>query len=296
MKGEIGMSEMNRRDFLKASAASAAMLALVGCGAGKAAETPEPTPEAKKPLKVRAAVCSPTGGTMNATWLLAERLSTDVEMIDQTALDTRKQEITFAKDELAIMSAPSYAGKIPYLPDLFTNLKGDETPCVLVCAYGNRACENNLAQMKAIAEQNGFVVIGAISLITPHVLGAKAGHSRPDLEDHKEIKAFADAVLAKLESGALAEITVEGNPERGEKYESTVEKIYRPENCTHCKACAMNRPAGAIDPETMEIDPALCVHCQRCSHVCLFNARTYAANREGVDDKYFGRKPITYIV
>lgn len=290
------MNNISRRDFLKASAASAAMLALTGCAAGETGKTAEPTPEPKKPLKVRAAVCSPTGGTMNATWLLADQLSTDVEMIDQTTKDSRKEEITFAKDELALWAAPSYAGKIPYLPDLFTNLKGDGTPCVLVAAFGNRACENNFAQMKAIAESNGFVVIGAIALVTPHVLGAKAGHSRPDLEDHKEIKAFADAVLAKLESGSPAGITVEGNPERGEKYESAVEKIYRPENCTNCKACAMNCPAGAIDPDTLEIDPALCIHCQRCSHMCLFNARTYAANREGVDDKYFGRKPITYIV
>ena len=102
--------------------------------------------------------------------------------------------------------------------------------------------------------------------------------------------------MAKLKAGTPAEIAVEGDPSRGEKYESTVEKIYRPENCTHCQACAAGCPAGAIDPETLEIDPALCVHCQRCSHVCQFNARTYAANRDGVDDKYFGRKPITYVV
>ena len=286
------MSDISRRNFLKASAASVAMLALAGCTtAAKPEEKEEP-----KPRKVRAAVCSPTGGTMNATWLLADRLSTDVEMIDQTSKDSRKDEITFAKDELAIMAAPSYAGKIPYLPDLFANLKGDGTPCVLVCAFGNRACENNFAQMKAIAEDNGFVVVGAIALVTPHVLGAKAGHSRPDLEDQKEIQTFAESVLAKLESGSLTSISVEGDPSRGEKYESAVEKVYRPENCTNCKACVVNCPGGAIDPDTLEIDPALCVHCQRCSHVCLFNARTYMANREGVDDKYFGRKPITYIV
>lgn len=294
------MSDISRRDFLKATAASAAMLALTGCTTKKAEEsakpTPEPTPEPKKPLKVRAAVCSPSGGTMNATWLLADRLSSDVEMIDQTPLDSRSKEITFAKDELAVWAAPAYGGQIPHVPNLFTNLKGDGTPCVLVCAYGNRACENNFAQMKAIAEKNGFVVIGAISMITPHVLGIKAGRSRPDLEDHAEINAFADAVLAKLNSGNLTGITVEGNPELGTKPVPPIEKIYRPENCTHCKACVTNCPAGAIDPETLEINEDLCVYCQRCCFVCQFNARNYISDRDGTDDRYFGRKPITYIV
>ena len=112
---------------------------------------------------------------MNAVWLLADKLSDNVEIIDQTAKGTRSEEIRFEKDELAIMAAPSYAGKIPYLPDLFTNLKGEKTPCILVASFGNRACENNFAQMKAIASENGFVVIGAIAVVTPHVLGAKAG-------------------------------------------------------------------------------------------------------------------------
>lgn len=286
------MKNISRRDFLKASAASAAMLALSGCATGKTNEESEQ----KKLLKVRAAVCSPTGGTMNATWLLAERLSSDVEMIDQTAKDSRSEEISFAKDELAILAAPAYGGQIPHVPNLFTNLKGDGTPCVLACAFGNRACENNFAQMKAIAEKNGFVVIGAIAMVTPHVLGIKAGHSRPDLEDHATIQAFADAVLAKLESGALTEIAVEGNSELGTKPVPTIEKLYRAENCTNCKACVSACPAGAIDAETLEIDDELCVHCQRCCFACQFNARSYISDRDGTDDRYFSRQPVTYIV
>lgn len=287
------MSELTRRSFLKKAAVATVggSVLLTNNGITALAE------DKKTPLKVRAAVFSPTGGTMNAAYLLASMLTDTPDMIDQTALSTRGQEIRFAADELAIWAAPSYAGKIPYVPDLFLNLKGDHTPCVLVCAYGNRACENNFAQMHQIATEQGFIPIGAISIVTPHTFGARAGRNRPDLQDHETIKAFADQIADKMASGNLTPIAVEGDPARGEKFESSTEKKLDTALCIHCGTCTENCPVGAIDAETLAIDPALCIHCQRCTYVCPAGARSFAANWDGTDGKYFSpRKAVAYIV
>jgi len=286
------MADLSRRDFLKKTAMTtvgvSAMLA--GSGAMAFAE------EEKKELKVRAAVFSPTGGTMNAAYLLASMLAEQPEMIDQTSQKSRENEITFAQDELAIFAAPSYAGSIPHAPGLFENLKGNNTPCIIVTAFGNRAAENNFAQTHAIASRNGFVVIGAIQMVTPHIFGARAGHSRPDIADHAVIRAFAESIKAKLSAGNLTAIAVEGSADLGTKYESTIEKKWNAEVCVGCGLCASECPTGAI-AVSMEINAEACIHCQRCSHVCPVGARSYASAWDGVDSKYLApRKSVTYIV
>lgn len=286
------MGNLSRREFLKKTA-----MTTVGVGAMLATGGAVALAEGEKvPLKVRAAVCSPTGGTMNAAYLLAGMITEQPEMIDQTSLSSRQSEITFAQDELAIFAAPSYAGSIPHAPGLFENLKGDATPCVIVSAYGNRAAEHCAAQMHAIATRNGFVVIGSISLVTPHIFGARAGHSRPDVADHATMREFAEAIKAKLASGNPSAIAVEGDAQLGAKYESAVVKSWNAEVCIGCGLCAEECPAGAI-AANMDIDAAACIHCQRCSHVCPTGARSYASAWDGVDSKYLApRKSVAYIV
>lgn len=283
------MEPISRRTFIKQSAALAAgvgLMSLTGCAAQKE----------EIPLKVRAVIFSPTGGTLNAGLLVASELSKDVEVIDQTPLASRADTITFEKDQLALLAAPSYAGKIPFAQGLFENIQGNDTPCVIVTAFGNRACENNFAQVHKLASDRGFAVIGAIAVVTPHVFGARAGHGRPDMADRSKIKEFAAAIREKLNAKNLTPITVEGDPTLGPRYVSDFEKVYEASNCVKCNACVTNCPVGAIDPDTLDINPDLCIHCERCAFVCDFNARDYLAAREAVDDKYFKRQEVQYIV
>lgn len=285
------MANMTRRNFLKTGVTAAvggSMLLAVG-GVPALAE--------EAPLKVRAAVFSPTGGSMNATYMLASLLTDEPEMIDQTSLASREKEITFAKDELCIMTAPCYAGRIPYAPNLFTNLKGDGTPCIVVGTYGNRACENNCAQLQKIATDNGFVVIGAIELITPHIFAAIAGHSRPDMKDLVPMRKFADAILEKIKTGNLTTITVEGDPSPSPQLAIFKEHVIDPEKCVKCGLCAASCPTGAIDPATIAADPAKCIACQHCTFACPVSARTFVSDWNASDAKYFApRKEIKYVV
>lgn len=288
------MGKISRRDFLKSSAAACVGAGVMLSGTRLSAFAEEDS------LNVRAAVFSPTGGTMNATYLLASMLSNNPEMMDQTPLSERDVEISFAKDELAILAAPSYVGRIPFAPNLFTNLKGNNTPCVLVAAFGNRACENNFAQMNEIASANGFIVIGAIALVTPHMFGARAGHSRPDVQDHPTIREFADKIREKIKTGTLTTIVVEGDttiPAEKPSMKSKPEKKFDAQLCIMCGDCTRECPEGAIDATTLAIDENMCIQCQRCSHTCPTGARTYALDWNLSDASYLvPRKPVTFIV
>ena len=294
------MSKLTRRDFLKASTAVATSVAvggfLGGCETKASSPVHSDASDKSKAYKVRTVVFSPTGGTMNAAYHMAKKLSDDVEIIDQTSLSDRSEQFTFRSDELVLLAAPCYMKSIPYVKDLFTNLKGDHTPCIVVSAFGNRACENNFAQTKAIAEANGFITIGAISLVTPHVRGARIGHGRPNLEDHKIMQEFADKLLEKLSAGNFNSIPVEPMTDRGEHPHSEDEKIYIEETCVHCGLCAEKCPVGAIDSQTMAIDPNLCISCQRCSYVCPVNARNFIVDRNAVDNKYYSPQSVSYVL
>ena len=147
---------------------------------------------------------------------------------------------------------------------------------MLSALLGNRAAENVYAQhCEHRFPKQGFVVVGAIGLVTPHVFAsvAKAGHSRPNVDDNKIMAEFAGKIMDKLNSGTVEAITIEGTPEVDFAKEiSAAPKEFKAENCIQCGACAANCSTGAIDPQTLEIDETKCINCMRCSFVCEYNA------------------------
>ena len=212
------MKTMNRRDFLKSTAvltAATALMPMSGLAEGE-----------KKPLHVKAAFFSPTEGTKNAVAMLAAKFSKDIEYVDLTNFNSRGEEVVFAADDLAIVGAPSYGGQIPMIEGLFTNLKGNDTPCVVVCAFGNRAVENVYANLAHIVSARGFKVIGAIGLVTPHVFSsnAKAGHSRPNVEDNQIMAEFAEKIMEKLAAGQVEAVFIVGQVTRADQANAV--KVY----------------------------------------------------------------------
>lgn len=286
-----------RRGFLKAT--GAAMGAAVATG-GLVGLSTASADEAEGQLKVKLLVCSPTGGTMNAGMILAEALSDDVEVIEQTSFASRQDAIEFGSDDLVIMISPTIAGRLPMAEGLFENLKGNGTPCIAAACFGNRDCEMTNALIAEKAEANGFTVIGGIAMVTDHVLGRFLGHGRPDMEDREAICSFANTIREKLAAGNLEPVEIVGdescyenyNP-KGTIYRSTTVKEHYPENCIACGVCAQECTAGAIDPQTLEIDEDACVHCQRCTYVCRNQGRYFfPASEFEQGDHYWSHKDV----
>src|SRR5699024_9007400 len=139
-------------------------------------------------------------GTMRAARLLAEELSQTPHYLDLTRRRIRRQNTVFGPRDLLIAAAPVYGGQLPKVKGLFRNLKGENTPCIVMAAYGNRHYDDTLAQMAEILREQGFVCIGAIAPVIPHIYSDKLGAGRPDEADTKVFRQFALTIRQRLES------------------------------------------------------------------------------------------------
>ena len=89
---------------------------------------------------------SPTGGTKKAALYLAEGLGKEVKEVDLSAPDFNGAE--FKKDDLVIVAAPAFGGRIPAL--MAERLKctaGKGAAAVTAAVYGNRAYEDALVEL-----------------------------------------------------------------------------------------------------------------------------------------------------
>lgn len=236
----------------------------------------------RKNRPVTAAYFSPTDGTKKAVELLAGYLTQNPQYIDLTRRKFRKQKKVFSKQELLIAAAPVYGGQLPQLEDgLFSNLRGENTPCILMAAYGNRHYDDTLAQMKEILTRQGFVCVGAIAPVIPHIYSEKLGNGRPNEEDLEQFRRFAVAVKGRIEQGereGFTEISLPGNPVPEPKVMKPVEKQFDKEKCINCQNCVQKCPVHAISGETLEINEEKCIHCMRCVKMCRAEARSFDAS------------------
>ncbi|MEG0295167.1 MAG: 4Fe-4S binding protein [Clostridium sp.] len=227
---------------------------------------------------VHAAYFSPTNGTKRAVSLLAEYLDDEYKLIDLTDKSKRDKKFKFSNNELVIVACPVYAGQIPMIDGLFKNLIGDNTPCIVMAAYGNRHYDDAVAQMKCILEKNHFKCIGAIASIIPHIYSNKLGVGRPDVDDIRIIKSFANEIKKKLENENFDNVEVPGNPSPSILQNipgCNIPKFMDKSLCNSCELCSKECPVGAINSETNEIDNTLCINCMKCSFVCKTEARKF---------------------
>ena len=224
--------------------------------------------------KVYGVYFSPTGGTRAYVTALAGLLSCEAEEIDLTARDH-----VFGPEDLVILGAPVYAGRLPQLEGgIFERLRGDGTPAVFNVSYGNRAFEDALLEEQDICQAHGFHGIAAGAWIAPHTFSGRIGAGRPDGADLEKVREFAAGVRALLErpDWRTCRLTVPGD------------RPYRParrvevhpagdESCTRCMACVSRCPAGAIPPESpRSTDTGRCISCLACVKSCPAGARAVA--------------------
>lgn len=230
----------------------------------------------EKNKRVTAAYFSPTEGTRKAALLLAQMLTQSPKDMDLSRRKFRKQTIHFTEKDLLIAAAPVYGGQLPRLREaLFTNFRGENTPCIVMAAYGNRHYDNTLAQMQKILEDRGFYCIGAIAPVIPHIYSEKLGGGRPDEADLQEFRKFAVTVKQRLENSFPGGLCLPGEQEPQPRELKLVKKFFDEEKCTGCQTCVQRCPAAAIHRETYKIDETLCINCLRCAIICPVKAREY---------------------
>jgi len=122
-----------------------------------------------KITSIRSVCFSPTRSTRKIAGQIAGHFApvplreTD---ITETALT---DEIHMGHNELLIVGVPVYAGRIPALAaNSIRHIKGEATPAILFCTYGNRDYDDALLELKELVEQNGFKPVSAAAFIAQH--------------------------------------------------------------------------------------------------------------------------------
>lgn len=222
---------------------------------------------------------SATGTTRTIVEHLSQEFSAEKKDYDLFK-KTLEHDVHLPATSLLIVGMPVYAGRIPALcvPSL-AHLKGQNTPAIVLVAYGNRDYDDALLELKNSIEDNGFVVIGAAAFIARHSIFPQVAAGRPDDADLACIADFGRRCAQKLKAfpslAGFPHLQVRGNI----PYKQASAVALKPESseaCTLCGTCVEICPVQALKITTcLEKDNARCIACAACVFGCPEQAQAF---------------------
>ena len=242
---------------------------------------------------------SPTGGTKKVADLISCYLGNITNTVNLIRHDVSFSDVTVPSDSLAVIAAPVFEGVIPDIAiERMKEIQGNHVNCVVIAVYGNRAYDDGLIQLKDTAELCGFNVIASVAAVAEHSIMRQFGSGRPDEEDSKELKKFAEEILEKLSSDK--ELSTDYFVPGSHEYKrlgnlSVVPKANA--SCTGCGKCAEACPTGAINKNNIRTgDSSKCISCMGCIAACpkgirKLNPVFLAAASLKMKNLLSGRKP-----
>lgn len=211
---------------------------------------------------------SPCGGTKSVADIISKELG-DAPMQEIT---TPSMDTSVSNDTLAFFCFPVYGGRIPKpMYDRMAIIKGNNTPCVPVAVYGNRAVDDALLEMSDLAAKQGFVTVAGCEMIAPHSINPSFGAGRPDASDKAKLVDFINKLKAKE---SFTEVKMPGDPNYASKEVKSLPLYPMPaKECIGCGICFKYCPANAISEARMKTKPKLCISCMRCVSICSTESR-----------------------
>ena len=214
-------------------------------------------------------VFSPTGGTRKVSGLVAGALDKNTVTVDLTDSGLDFSAVSMTEDDVAVISVPAYAGRIPAVAvDRLNMVHGNGARAVLVCVYGNRAFEDALVELEDVAKRAGFRVVAAVSAIAEHSVARQFAAGRPDAQDAAQLAEFAQQIQQKLLAEDTSEPSIPGN----RPYKQARGHRMAPEATEDC-VCAIDKG----DPKRAAGEA--CISCMRCIAVCPRGARKLDPNK-----------------
>ena len=195
---------------------------------------------------------------------------------------------THSMDEVLVLGVPVYEERVPVIIwDALSRLKGNGQAIMLVAVYGNIGYGIVFKELQEWALKAGFIVVAAASFIAEHSFSHEAlplSKDRPDMMDIYRCKLFAEKLEAKLEAVQYADelphvelpsalpLIAKVLPQHSARLFAH-NPHFKSKLCIHCNACVRVCPAGAIDPNTLEINKDKCLLCFACVRACKPHSR-----------------------
>jgi len=229
---------------------------------------------------------SPTETTAKILHGIAQGIQPDiVNSIDLTPPAAKSRDFGEMSDELVIIGSPVHGGRIPSEAACrLRQIRGNNTPAVIVVVYGNREYEDALLELRDIVTDLGFVPIAGGAFIGEHSYDSEntpIATGRPDAQDIEKAKRFGRSIQEKINRIStlddILSLYVPGDfpyKERGilsDMAPITVETL-----CVLCGECAAVCPTAAITVgEAVVTDQKECIHCNACVKKCPTGARVW---------------------
>ena len=235
--------------------------------------------------KVKLVYFSPTGTSKKVLEGIAKGIGVeDVEYIDLTLPGSAHLSIPACSDELVLIGAPVYGGRLPVdAATRFRHLKANNTLAVLVVTYGNREFDDALLELKNLAIELGFNPIAGGVFIGEHSFASEEvpiANGRPDSLDMKKAVGFGNKIkekvslLESLDAGEELEVPGTFPHEADGARPMAVSPVTRQDACTVCGTCASVCPTEAISFNgTVTTNIELCIRCCACIKNCPEEAR-----------------------
>lgn len=215
---------------------------------------------------------SPTGGTKKAGEIFCQRLAAEVKLADLGTQDTKVEPL---EGDVTVFAAPVFGGRIPSpMTEKLKKLNGNGKRAVALVVYGNRAYDDALLELTNVVQEQGYEVTAAAALVAQHSMVPEVGQGRPDENDKRQIRSFAQKVLAKIAEEDHSPVSVPGNYPYKPEMAIVATPLSLPA-CTHCGSCVDACPTQAIrlEDETVVTEKDRCTLCMACTAVCPEQAR-----------------------
>lgn len=216
---------------------------------------------------------SPTGGTKKTVQFIGEKFQESQDIDISQEIRSYQME----KNDFCIVGVPSFGGRVPDIAiRRLKQLQGKDTPVLLVVTYGNRAYEDTLIELKDTLEKQGFICVGAMSIISEHSIVPKFGAGRPNQDDFHEIEEYIQQFKERLVL-PYSPIEVPGNHPYKEFHTIPMHPKTN-SDCQNCGLCAKLCPVNAIPKENPTLtDHDQCISCMRCVKICPKHARSLSS-------------------
>ncbi len=229
---------------------------------------------------------SPTGTTQTILESIAKGIAVEaVEHINLTLPQNARPSIPTAPDELVIIGAPVYGGRLPVdAIHRFKQLKASKTLAILIVVYGNREFEDALLELKNLAIEIGFSPVAGAAFIGEHSFATKdlpIANGRPDSLDIQKAMEFGakikDQVSALKSPDAQIDLEIPGRfPYEGGVRSIAASPVSKADTCTVCGTCATVCPTEAISINgSVATKIERCIRCCACIKNCPTGARVW---------------------